>query len=344
VGVANDVQLLQLLPEAPYAARDFQESVFTAYDANTRTFVTVADSYPAAGSATTWSSTLAPNLDSAAPTVSGAKVAYPVSSSPFPLNVEPLALSRVLFAKDSLLLAVFTNGEVHSFNVTTGTFAKLLDLIPAAQQLGPTHPFATAAQAYDPTTDSLLSLVFAASDAFAVETNLASFTNKGWVALSYPEVDPEGTNIPLENFISAHVMDLPDGSHNFVVTTESINNNQGFDQILAVNLTSGVFDGPVFNLMNYEVLLECPAMECDMARVSCWDPANFRLYFQGHTIVGDDEINLSISSLGFDLGAATGNLQYYVNEQISIAAPGYSGFQWATYENATAAEREIVHI
>lgn len=102
--------LQSYLPAAAYALRTFP--VFTAYKSSSRVFVTVATDYPRAGSATLWTSQISDAIDVATPLIVGEVLDYPATSSPFPMNVLPMEIARVLDGPGSTFLITFTNGEV----------------------------------------------------------------------------------------------------------------------------------------------------------------------------------------------------------------------------------------
>ncbi len=58
-----------------------------------------------------------------------------------------------------------------------------------------------------------------------------------------------------------------------VVTLESMYDS-GFDEINYVNTVTGQMTPVCANLMEYNIVLDCFALECDKFRVSTFDPVN----------------------------------------------------------------------
>jgi hypothetical protein len=334
----NDAFLQVYLPPANTAQRQFE--VFTAYDDASRTFVTIAADYPQTRSLTAWVSTVSEAVDSAVPVVVGAVLAYPPTSSPYPLNVVPLKVSRIFFGAGGALYATFTNGEVHRIDTSTGAFALAASIIPDALQLGTTHPYATWGQVYDGVSNSLYSVIFAASDAFLATTDLSTGLTAPYLQLRMPGVKEE--LFAPETFINAHMTDLPDGSRRLLLCTESLNND-GFDQMNFVNMTSGQLEGPVYNLNADDlIILSCEPSDaalykCDKWRVSTWDPATSTLWFQGHYQDPQEGPTMKLFGAAFSFSHISGNLGYIISAAAADVPYGYTGYQFVTYPPAAAA-------
>jgi hypothetical protein len=332
----NDVFLQVYLPPANTAERKFE--VFTAFDENSRVFVTVAADYPQAQSMTVWASTVSAEIDVAYPVVAGAVVAYPVSSSPYPLNVMPLKISRLICGPDGVSYVTFTNGEVHRIDPSTGAFTLVASIVPDALQLGTTHPYATWGQVYDAASNSLFSVVFGANEAYLATTSLATFTTAPYLPLINPGTGPMKLFAP-DTFINAHMLDLPDGSRRLMLCTESLD-NVGFDQMNFVNMTSGQLEGPVENLMSdANIILSCDeaVYQCDKWRVSTWDASTSTLWFQGHFQDPNEGPVVKMFGLTFELIRETGRLGYYINSAPAYISYGYTGYQFVTYPAPTGA-------
>ena len=325
VGVDNDVKLQTYLPEAVDELRDFE--AFTAFDESSRTMLAVAADYPAVGGLTFWTSTISNQVDAAKPVVDGKFVKYPDNTSPAPLNVLRLRLSRVLPSSVSgEFLAVFTNGEVHRFSAD-GVFTKVLDGISPEDQLSADYPTMTWAQVYDKSRDGIWSVAFPASSPTLTFSDLRTGVASAPIPLVLG-VNQIGSFAP-EKFSNAFMVDLKDGAGSrLVVANQALTEQLGFDQFHVVDTDTGLMDPVAFNLMDFNVDLTCTsAFECDAARVSAWDPVGQVMYFQGHDGTED---SLGIYSMSIQPDHQ-GDLYTLVWPSLTFTPTGHNGFQFVNF-------------
>jgi len=91
-----------------------QVVTYTTFDEDTRAVTVLAENYPSVAKATFWKSTINDYANASTPVVTAVTIPYPVSSSPFPLDVAPLQVSRLLLVGGGRQVVIFTNGEVIS--------------------------------------------------------------------------------------------------------------------------------------------------------------------------------------------------------------------------------------
>lgn len=318
-GAENDIELAQLLPEAPIGTRSFE--TFTSFNELTREFVVVGADYPRIASANVWTVKLNGDL-SAGSLTSQVEFVYPVSSSPFPLNVLHLKMKRVFHTADGSLYGIYENGEVHLIDLANKQSKMVSRMTSDEQLLGVEYLTATWSHAYDPQMNVLHSTFIGGVNAYYTKTDMASFTNTKWVQMSMPQGANSGFSP--ETFNNAHMMkDLNTGNNEFVVLLESFA-DMGFDQINKVNTTDGSMIPYEFNLMEYNVEFTCANVpDCDKLRVSAWDSVGSKLYFQTH----DAEDHTSILTvMGFTQNKATKIWYPYVNPALDPFTFGNSGF------------------
>lgn len=324
VGVETYTVLQELLPYAPASSRSF--ATFTAYDAISRSFVVAASDYPKEGSATFWVSTVNNDITAATPVVAEVTIAYPISTSPFPLNVSPLKMSRLLYGANSALYVTFVNGEVHEMNLAEKSSKKLLSIISDEQMMSPSFPQVSWSQVYDPATNSIFSVVTAGSGAFLSKVSLTDLSVGSWIKLNNDML--KDVQWSPETFINAHMVQLdPTEPAKLCITMESLE-NVGFDEILFVDTTTGVTTAIQDNLMDDNILLTCPAFECDMWRVSTYDPVNNKMYFQGHVVENGVVTGLAIYYVSFYQQKSNEKWTWAIAPTISPSQYGYSGFQY----------------
>lgn len=251
-----------------------------------------------------------------------------MSQSPFPLNVSPLKMSRVVYGANSVLYAVFVNGEVHEVNIDAKSSKKILSIISDELLLAPSFPQVTWAQVFDPEINGLWSIVTSGSEAYLAKASFSDLSVASWIKLDGVDHMLPDVKFSPETFINAHMVKYdPSIPSQLVVIMESLP-TVGFDQIVFVDTTTGALTNIQANLMNDNVLLECPAYECDMWRVSSYDPVNKKLYFQGHAYDGSGYEILTIYQVDFFKNHLTGKWEFLVNPSIQPSTYGYSGFQY----------------
>lgn len=131
----------EYLPSALQPLRNFES--FTAYDAATRNFWTVAVDFPSVSTCTIWKSTINEGVNASTPLITQLELKYPVSQSPAPLNVAHLVLSRLIVGPSGRLFATFLNGEIHEVDLENKKFSFKYALISDELQLSETHPYMT---------------------------------------------------------------------------------------------------------------------------------------------------------------------------------------------------------
>lgn len=324
VNVPNDVVLQELLGPAPIATRSFE--TFTAYDEESRSFIVIASDYPKTAGATIWLSTLNKDITVATPVIKELQIDYPTSSAPFPLNVVHLKVSRVLYGKGGVIYVTFTNGEIHSLDITNKVFKRLLSVISDSAILSNSYPAASWSQVYDPTQNVIWSVVTQGVNAFLVKSDMATLTASEWLPLI--QVQGMDSGFAVETFLNMHMIQLEDDvPAKLVLTMESLP-DLGFDEIVWVDTTTGQLENIVANLMEYNVLLECSnPMECDMLRVSAFDPVTKKFYFQGHLLDAEGMETLSLFYVYFFKSKITGTWEATV-DPAAMVDYGYSGYQY----------------
>lgn len=325
VGVPNDVNLQTLLA----GATDNNE-VFTAFDDATRNFYVVMSGYPVANSLTAWVSTISGKADTATPVSTAVQIPFPASGSPSPLNVITPEIARVLVSSSGLLV-VFKNGEVHSLDIQSKKLTKLFSIISQEDLYGVTHPYATSAQVVDTEKNVLNSFVFAASNVYFVCTDLATgkqISNIG--PLDMPGTQDISTGFSPETLINAHMIKLQDGSNNLLMAMESLS-DVGFDELNFMNTTSGELQGPIYNLMEDSVVLECTSYNCDKWRNSVYDPVSQVMYMQGHYVQEGEPDATALVAMVYVTSHATGRNYWVINNLVLDLGYGYTGMQWVPF-------------
>lgn len=282
---------------------------------------------------------------------------YPVSSSPSPLNIMPLEVARVVLGPQNTPLVIFTNGEVHSLDMTTGSFTLKHRLISDAQALGVSFPAATTAQVYDPASNVLYSVLTAGMYAYLATTAFETHSGhvlpqqqpSSWLELDAgmfldPGVDAVTTDFSTQTFTNALLIRLDDTSARdtaaqdtaeprVLLTAQSLN-DAGFDQLLFVNLTTGKMDaGPVQSLMDYDMVFKCQPNNCDLNRVSTYDRVSGRLFYQAHMAGSDPNTvgNIAMGEIGFSKSHVTDGWTWYVQTVSDDAPFGYNAFQFYNF-------------
>ncbi len=336
-GVANPLRIQEYLAPAPEVERNFD--VFTAYDKDSKTYSTVAVDFPTRGTLTVWTSSIS-GTDAgsmkATPILSGVQINVPLPSGPAPLNINPLKLSKVVSGPNGGLLAIFTNGEVHVLDVNNKQFTLLHKLISDERALAVDHPTTRHGHVFDSERNGLWSIVSGGMFSYVIFTDFKTNSVGEWLQLdANMKLDPGAnavtTDFSPEWFINAMMVDAGDGKGNqLMVEIQSVSDDVGFDLLTFVNTTSGLLNGPVYNLMNYEIVLQCQSYNCDTQRNSAYDPVSKSVYFQGHSESISTAGNIVIGALGFDI-LKNGMPSYYVWQPNPNADFGYVGYQYYNF-------------
>lgn len=336
-GVSPTRRIQSYLPSTVVEERQFD--TFSAWDPATKTFTTVAAEYPRQSTLTLWTSTVSgTSLDTmeATPVISALEVAYPISSSPAPLNNIKLVLAKVIQGPNGGLLAIFTNGEVHALDVKTGTFSLLHKLIADSRALEVDFPSTSSAHVFDFDRNGMWSVVSAGINAYVVFTDFTTKTVGDWVQMNAnmlldPGKDAVETDFSPEFFINAMMVEAADNKgKRLLLQLESLN-DVGFDMLTFVNTTTGVFEGPEYNLFPEGIVFECQSFNCDMKRVSAFDPVSKTIWFQGHVSTGDNEGNICINQLTFETTPVAGIASWYVATPNIDADFGFTNFQFYNF-------------
>lgn len=248
----NDVNLQTLVPELSDS-----NQVFTAFCPDKRFMFVVVDNYPRSSSLTLWKSVLSGKADVATPVDVAVVMEYPASGSPAPLNVATPTIARLVLISGTGPTVIFSNGEAWSIDLDSKTFnKKLFSLVSQEDLYGVTHPFVTSSVVVDPAANVLHSFIFAASNVYLVTTDLTTFTVGPKIGpLDMPGSQDLSTGFSPETLINAHMI-TKDGSNSLLMTMESLDTT-GFDELNFVNVTSGALLGPVYNLADDNVFLQC---------------------------------------------------------------------------------------
>ena len=333
VNTPNDVLLQTLVPDV---TQDNQ--VFTAFDSASRTFYVVVDNFPTANKMTAWASTISAKADAATPVYTAVTMTYPDSSSPAPLNVLTPAIARVLFS-DSVggLTVIFQNGEVHSVDLAAKTFTKQLMLITPEDLYSVAHPFATGAQVVDAGNGVLQSFIFSASNTLLSTVDLATkkvLTTVG--PLDMPGTQDATTGFSPESLIHAQIVNLGASADageeqtGLLLQMESLPTT-GFDELNFVNTTSGAFVGPVYNLAEDNLFLECFSYNCDKWRTMAYDEADQTVYFQAHLEIGNSPAQVVLAAMVYVKSLSGGRSYWIVNPTVENLSFGYTGMVWVPF-------------
>ena len=245
----KNIALQILTPKDDVSARSFE--TYSAYDSETRTFVVAAADYPQAGGATFWISTINDDITSTTPIYSDVYIKYPDSSSPSPLNVAPLRLSRIHHLGESRILAVFTNGEIHSLDIANKAFKVRARLNTDDQLLSEAYPHATWSHVYDKENNALWSVVTAGTPAYLQKTDMTTFEVSSRTQMHLPkslkfDMNLQNSFSP-ETFLSAHVVKVNSTAPSqLMVTLESLD-DVGFDLITFLDTTTGDLPPPLLS-------------------------------------------------------------------------------------------------
>ena len=203
------------------------------------------------------------------------------------------------------------------------------------------NPSVQSSHAYDNQKNGIWSVISAGMYAYLVFTDLKTNTVGPRLQLNANmKLDPgdpskypaEETDFSPETFINALVIDLEDGKGNQLLLELESLDNVGFDLLSFVNTTTGVFSGPVYNLMDDSLVLDCQSYNCDKSIVSTYDPVGKVVYFEAHVDDGTSNTgNIAIGGLFFTTGHVTGEDSWYVSIVDGDADFGYNGFQYYNF-------------
>ncbi len=334
---AAPARIQTYLPSAPTTERNFP--VFSAYDAETKVYTTVAVHYPSKDTMTVWTSTVSgTDIDSmkAVPILDGVQMKFPVSSSPSPLNIAALEVSKIVSGPNGGVLAIFTNGEVHAIDANNKQFTLLHKIISDERALDVDFPTTMNGHVYDKDRQGLWSIVSAGMFSYVIFTDFKTNTVGPWVKLDAKmKLDPGSnamtTDFSPEWFVNAMMVDAGDGNGSqLMIQLNSISDDVGFDQLSFVNTTSGAMTGPVQNMAAYELVMQCAAYGCDKWRNSAYDPVSKTVYWQAHSFAKDTAGQIQIAGLTFDT-LKNGKPSFYVNIANPDAAFGYTGYQFYNF-------------
>lgn len=337
-GVTNPFRIQQYLPPVNINQRRFD--VFTAFDKQKSVYTTVAVNYPQSQYVTVWTSSVSgtdAQSMAAKPILEAVQIKMPLSSGPAPLNFAPMKLTKIVSGPAGSVLAVFANGEVHELDAEKGTFTLLHKLISDEQALSIRNPSTLHGHVFDEERNGLWSVVNADMSAYLVFTDFK--TNKvgelvqmdAGMKLS-PGVDSVTTDFSPEWFVNALMVDIGDGhGSQLMVQLQSVSDSVGFDQLSFVNTTSGLMTGPEKNMMNDNIVMQCQSFNCDLLRLSAYDPATKTVYWQGHSRVAGSEGDIVFAGLHFTT-SKNDKPTWYVNIPRPNADFGYAGFQWYAFK------------
>jgi hypothetical protein len=330
----NGATVLQtLLPPADTVLRQFE--VFTAYDSTSRLYTVVASDYPNEGSATFWTYTIANDISAATPVQENVVLTFPTSTSPFPLNYGKLKLTRVLNAGvDGSLIAIFSNGEIHSVDVANAQSKLLTRVFSDSQLLSTSFPQTSWSSYYDGVSRTIKTVTTSSNQALLYTTDMQTLQTTN-VAMILPQGMNNVNQFSPQTFFDAHSVTLPDGTTQLLQFSESLY-NIGFDFATYVDTTTGQLGGGVDNLMEYEVEFACNSAvyQCDMWRTTTVDPINNLVYFQAHYApegMSSDQLNLYV--MGFTTSVVDPVPYPYINVVVESMVYGYTGYQFVLVSN-----------
>lgn len=330
----NYVFLQELIPSKV----QLEVRTFTTYDESSRTITVLADHYPSAASATFWVSTLNEFVNVSTPALTEVTIQFPVSRSPFPLDVAPLQISRMLNIGNGKRVAIFTNGEVHEIDLVNKQFTFLYSLISDEKQLSVSFPAFVSGHVYDASTDRIWSIVEEENQFYAMSSQVtaAGYDVSPWVQLKLPSNMLQIVAFSPESTMNMHAVVAQDGGPvKILVQIASITNNAGFDLIVFVDTESGqLSEYPSGNMMSENCMFLCDATnmhDCDFWQNSAWDQVHRTLYFQGHYIDPQSgQPTTKMFYLTFDDNKINGNLTWYFNTYEEMPF-GIAGFQYVSF-------------
>lgn len=272
----------------------------------------------------------------ATPVYEGIVANHPLSSSPAPLNNIKLKIAKIVAGPNGMILAIFTNGEIHSLDTKNGIFTLMHKLIPDNRALDLDFPTTSSAHAFDFARNGLWSVVSAGISAYVVFTDFSTQQVGSWLQLNAnmildPGADAVQTDFSPEFFVNGFMAEAEDGKGpRFMVQLESLD-TVGFDLITFVNTTTGYFEGPIYNLMPYNLIFQCFSYNCDMSRVSAFDPKSKTVWFQAHVAEGEESGKTTLNTLAFDKTKKNDLPTYYVTVVNSWSDYGYTNFHFYNF-------------
>jgi len=311
---------------------------FTTYESNSRTFSAVALEYPAAHTATFWQSTLNNWINGTTPIYEDISIEYPVSQSPFPLNIAPLTMSR-LINKENQLYAFFSNGEVHLIDLQKRQFVFQYSLIPDSFQLDLSFmSFTSYGHLYDAGNDCVWSIAMAGINAYLIKSSL---TEKKVITSPTQLHLPNWDNQLIQGgfstdgyIINMHLAQVEDDKPPRIITIMTAfpgSGGVGFDMVEFLNTETFTFEDINANLMNDGIFFACEESinSCDFLRNSAYDPVSKMLIFQGHLYSAEQSAGAAM--IGFMPNKYDGSLTWYTGDYGNYAPFGLSGYQWVQY-------------
>lgn len=178
------VELQQLLPESELALRELE--TFSSYVDSTRMYTVAIADYPEQGKGTFFVSQINDDITAATPKYESLVIPYPSSSSPYPINVDKLHMSRVINGPNDVTLVLFTNGEVHQLDLDNKMFKKVTNLLSDADLLSTEFPHNSWSQVYDSATNTLFSVITSSDNAYLIQTNMNTLATSPKLKLILP--------------------------------------------------------------------------------------------------------------------------------------------------------------
>ena len=226
INTTVEYNLQEALPLAPTFQRSFH--TYTAYDDQSREYITIATDYPVSGVDAYWVSTLNAYVNATTPVLSYVLVPHPGSS---PETGPNAILARVLLAPNGRKIAIFKDGCIHDVDLTNKKYTKIGNLFDAAPpNLGRME--VTDAHVFDGSTLKSFIIKANGETSYLVRTDFSEST----IVVSTPlAIQPLQGALGKERPIAAFMMATDDGSD----ARLAVLNAGNFDQLNWVNEKTG---------------------------------------------------------------------------------------------------------
>jgi len=313
------------LPYAPTYQRSFMS--YTAFDAASRLYTLVATDYPESGIDSYWSVTINGAVNATTPVMSNVMVPHPDASVS---NPGKLTLIRLMQVSTGNVVAVFTDGSVHSIDLVGQKYTKIASIIPS----GASYSDLAVTTAHVMDGLKLKSfLVDARDQTYLVVTDFSVSPATVSTPLAIVAIKGQpGKEIPMAAVMMAN--GAPGSAQQLVLIMHG-----NFDSISWVDETTGE-QNPMFASMTNGPTTPCEftcdtnTKDCDMWNMQAYDPVANALYFQAHDVSnGDDDVPpAAIMQLAMTQSAATKAwypVSFVVAEPVQF---GYMGYQWVQFE------------
>jgi hypothetical protein len=304
------------LPLGPTAERAFD--TFTAYSKTSRTFVSVAATYPVPGVDSLWVHVVNDYANATSPVHTNILLGHPDAS---PDDPGTLSMARVLFGPNERLFAIFNDGSLHDIDVVNAKYSRIGSIYDSVEFQRPTTTFAHVVDG-----NILKSFIIDPEyNSYLVKTDLSTPTVTGGAPLKI-------TYIRNMDFQMTPINALMTSSDPSMAPKLTLIVTGQFDQVQWVNEETGEVIDTVSNLMEYSSLFACyeSTKDCDYWRTAAYDEDNHAIYIQAHQVDAAGTMSLAMLKIAWSPNKVTGIWYPYVNTAMWPMNFGYSGYQYVT--------------